>query len=211
MVAFALLENPAARTWGRGLLVAAWAALVAGGVWLLAAYANAPGPSTRAAAEWTDGGLLARDPVRPTLVMFLHPRCPCSRASVEELNALLARAPVKPAVTTVFIRPAGAADGWERQGLWSQAEAIPGVKTIADAEGAEARRFGIRTSGHVLLFAPDGRCLFSGGITTARGHSGDNAGLDGVLERLRDPLLPTVTTPVFGCLLFAATCDEEHP
>ncbi|HZL72329.1 MAG TPA: hypothetical protein VFC86_07705 [Planctomycetota bacterium] len=211
MVAFALLENPVVKTWGRGMLVAAWAALVAGGVWLLAAYANAPGPSTGAASEWAAGGALGRDPVRPTLLMFLHPLCPCSRASVEELNTLLARAPVKPAVKAVFIRPAGAADGWERQGLWRSAADIPGVETLADPEGAEALRFGIRTSGHVLLYAPGGALLFSGGITSARGHSGDNAGLDRVLERLRDPSLPPAVGPVFGCLLFSASCVEDHP
>lgn len=211
MVALNVRRSPLALAWGRGLLVLAWAALVGGGVWLLSAYANAPGPSTRAAVVWTAGGALSRDPLRPTLVMFLHPLCPCSRASVEELNTLLARAPVKPAVKAVFIRPAGAADGWERQGLWRSAADIPGVETVADPEGAEARRFGIETSGHVLLYASDGTRLFSGGITSARGHSGDNAGLDGVLERLRDPSLPPATAPVYGCLLFSESTGEEHP
>ncbi|HKS16351.1 MAG TPA: hypothetical protein VJU16_03510, partial [Planctomycetota bacterium] len=75
----------------------------------------------------------------------------------------------------------------------------------------EARRFGIETSGHVLLFSPGGARLFSGGITSARGHSGDNAGLDLALERLRNPSLPTASTSVFGCLLFGATFEEEKP
>ncbi|HEU4339229.1 MAG TPA: hypothetical protein VFS19_04105 [Planctomycetota bacterium] len=204
-------QYPAFKSWARGLLVVAWAALVAVGAWLLTSYANAPGPSSGVAAGWAAGGALGRDPVRPTLLMFLHPHCPCSRASVEQLNTLLARATVKPVVKAVFIRPPGAAAGWERQGLWRSAEAIPGVETVADPEGAEARRFGIETSGHALLFAPDGARLFSGGITSARGHSGDNAGLDLVLERLRDSSLPTASTSVFGCLLFAASCDEDHP
>jgi hypothetical protein len=143
--------------------------------------------------------------------MFLHPQCPCSRASLDELDTLLARAAVRPAVKAVFVRPAGMEPGWEREGLWSSAAAIPGVETVADPDGAEARRFGVQTSGHVLVFAPNGVRLFSGGITSARGHAGDNAGLSQILGRLKDTSLPAATTPVFGCLLFAGIPAEDQP
>jgi hypothetical protein len=193
------------------LLVTAWAATVGGGVWFLWTYASRPGPSGIAAVGWPRESALGIDPIRPTLVMFAHPQCPCSRASLYELDTLLARAAIRPTTKVVFVRPVGMDPGWERKGLWPSAAAIPGVEVVADPGGAEARRFGVQTSGHVLLFGPDGVRLFSGGITSARGHAGDNQGLSNVLDRLRDASLPAATTPVFGCLLFAAIPAENSP
>src|SRR5688572_29186809 len=143
-----------------GLLVLAWAAAVGAGIWMLWRYANGPGPSGAAAAAWPGGSSLRPDPARPTLLLFLHPLCPCSRASVEELDVLLARAKIRPAVKALFVRPPGLEPGQERQGLWSSAAKIPGVELAVDADGVEARRFRAETSGHVLLFAPDGSLRF---------------------------------------------------
>jgi hypothetical protein len=73
---------------------------------------------------------------------------------------------------------------------------------MADEDGSEARRFEIETSGHTLLFDGAGRLMFSGGITSARGHSGENAGRSalGTLLRGGTPVLDK--TLVFGCALF---------
>lgn len=194
-----------------GLMVAGWAVVVGAGVWFLWTYANRPGPSGPAAVAWPRECSLRLDPSAPTLLIFIHPQCPCSRASMDELDTLLARAARRPAVKAVFVRPAGTEPGWERKGLWSAAAAIPGVEAVVDPEGAEARRFGVQTSGHVLLFGSEGALRFSGGITSARGHAGDNAGLSQVLDRLRDTTLAGATTPVFGCLLFAGCSPENEP
>jgi len=209
-----IIEPVRVLPWGGlvlGLLVAAWAAAVGGGVWFLWSYASRPGPAGPAAFAWPAESALNLDPSRATLIMFLHPKCPCSRASVDQLDTLLARAAVKPVTKAVFVRPAGTESGWERKGLWESASAIPGVETIVDPEGVEARRFGVKTSGHVLLFGPDGTLRFSGGITSARGHSGDNRGLADVIDRLRDGALASSTTPVFGCLLLTDDACEDKP
>ena len=194
-----------------GLLVAGWATAVGAGTWFLWSYANRPGPSGPSPITWPGESALRLDPGRPTLVIFLHPQCPCSRASVDELDRLLARAAIRPSTKAVFVRPLGTEPGWEQKGLWSSAAAIPGVETRVDPEGAEAKLFGVQTSGHVLLFGPDGVRLFSGGITSARGHAGDNRGLSMVLDRLRDATLAAGTAPVFGCLLFAGVTAEDKP
>ena len=54
------------------------------------------------------------------------------------------------------------------------------------------------TSGHALLFDRDGHLLFSGGITPARGHEGDNFGASAIAARLAGRPAPA-ETPVFGC------------
>src|SRR5688572_17630282 len=80
------------RAFTLGLLIAAWAVGVGAGIWVLWAYANRPGPAGAAAASWPADSALRPDPSRPTMIMFIHPECPCSRASIEELNRLLAQA-----------------------------------------------------------------------------------------------------------------------
>jgi hypothetical protein len=61
-----------------------------------------------------------------------------------------------------------------------------------------------------MLYDGNGRLLFSGGITGARGHSGDNAGRSTVLSLLSRDTVDRAETPVFGCSLFdpEARCLE---
>src|SRR4051812_12480766 len=88
--------------WALGV---AWlgGAVVGGGT--LLNYSNTAGPGAGAAA-WPRGSALARESERFTLVMFLHPQCPCSRASVGELERLLASLGTERVRTTVvFVGP----------------------------------------------------------------------------------------------------------
>jgi hypothetical protein len=73
---------------------------------------------------------------------------------------------------------------------------------VHDHDGVEARRFGAATSGQVILYDARGTLLFSGGITPARGHSGDSTGRDAILALLIDGSSEASETPVFGCSLF---------
>ncbi len=71
--------------------------------------------------------------------------------------------------------------------------------------GQEAKLFGAKTSGDVLLFGANGKLIFAGGITASRGHEGDNPGADAMLKALgesrRNKVTTTTATPVFGCSL----------
>src|SRR5262249_17872072 len=120
---------------------------------------------------------------RATLVMLVHPRCPCSRASVEQLDWIMARVPAV-AAHVLFLRPAGVADDSEKTDLWRRVARIARVTAHTDIDGREARRFGAATSGQIVLYDAGGRLRFSGGITGSRGHAGDNAGSDAVVALL---------------------------
>ena len=104
-----------------------------------------------------------------TLVLFAHPHCPCTRASLHELDGLLAETQNRVSVTVVFTIPDGVTADWEQGDLWNSATSIPGLRVIRDQGGGEAHRFDVEGSGHVLLYAPSGKLLFSGGITASRG------------------------------------------
>ena len=138
---------------------------------------------------------------RPTLLMFVHPRCPCSRASLSELALLMTHCQDRVSTEVMFFTPRSVSEDWGKTDLWESATRIPGVLPRLDLGGDEHRRFGARVSGEVFLFQPSGELSFHGGITAGRGHSGDNQGRATLESFLLDRQLPTKSTPVFGCQL----------
>lgn len=138
--------------------------------------------------------------------MFAHPQCPCTRASIEELNRLLSRVGGRVHADVLFYLPHSFSPDWAKSTLWRNASALPGVTVQMDVDGAEARLFGAETSGDVLLYDKDGRLLFKGGITGSRGHEGDNVGVDAVAALCQGLKVATNETPVYGCSL-VGDCD----
>jgi hypothetical protein len=183
-----------------GLACIAWGSGVVAGFSTAERYAGTPGAPGAPCASWPAGASLERDASRPTLLLFLHPRCPCSDATVEELSRLLARCGERMTTQVLFVTDPALGTDWRQAGLWSDVAALPGVTELEDAGGVEARRFGARTSGQAQLFGADGALLFAGGLTAARGHAGDNAGVDAI-EGLVLHGHGASSTPVFGCAL----------
>ena len=138
---------------------------------------------------------------RDTLIMFVHPQCPCTRASLEELNRLLARSQGRVDAQVLFFKRGKFSGDWTRTDLWRNAAAIPGVAVHEDLDGAQARLFGAETSGYVLLYDAHGQLLFKGGITGSRGHAGDNAGENAIVSLLTGQDAKLKQTQVYGCSL----------
>ena len=187
-------------------LASAWLVVVGLGMRTLLVYANTPGPATAHPQQWPAKTPLALIQSRQTLIMFAHPQCPCSRASVQELARVLAKSPDKPETAVVFYYPSAEGEAWAHTDLWSSAAAIPGVRAIADRDGTAARQFSASTSGQVLLYK-SGQLVFKGGITAARGHQGSNDGSDSLLALLSGTshaFAKPRNTPVFGCSLVTA-------
>jgi hypothetical protein len=190
-----------------------WFAVVVGGLAALAAYKSRPGTAGKTPALFTELPPLANSAGRPRLLMFVHPKCPCSRASLSELTYIVEREPGKVMVDVVFVKPAGAESDWANTPLREQAAAIPGVRLVDD-DGTLAHRLGAETSGYVVLYGADGKLQFSGGITRARGHEGDSSGRHAICALLNGDAdaVAGAKTPVFGCPLFApGACAELKP
>jgi hypothetical protein len=164
-------------------------------------YELTPAATAAAPAMWPQSATVDRDLSSPTLVLFLHPHCPCSRATLAELERLIASCDGRFALRIVFVRPAGNSDAWNRTALYRAAERIPHAVVSYDADGAEAARFGAKTSGQALLYAANGQLLFQGGLTPSRGHEGDNAGRTAVSALISGGHPTCTQTAVFGCSL----------
>jgi hypothetical protein len=187
------------------LVLAAWLGLVATGFVFWERYESTPGKIERA----EDTAHLSRGMWE--LVLFVHPHCPCTRASLQELAELAHRAGPNVAIRVVFVRPSNVPEGWERSDLWDAAAAIPGVQVSCDPEGSEARRAGAATSGHLVVYDPSGRIAFNGGITRGRGQTGESSARREILDLLTGGRPNIGQTPVYGCELFALDkCDDTQ-
>lgn len=167
------------------------------GLWLLGSDASKSAPNASAPTTWPVSARVPKAPLQPSLVLFAHPYCACTRASLSELERILARAKDRPDVWVVLAK---AKDG-STSSIANAARRIPGVHVIEDTDGSEAARFGVEASGQVLVYGRDGRLAFRGGITPARGHEGDSRGGDLALRALSGGVAPEprASADVFGC------------
>lgn len=166
-----------------------------GATWADKSEAGALGASPQ---MWPSSSSIPRAADGPTVVLFAHPRCPCTEATLSELERALAAAPgVRLEIRLAL--PAGLDIAWTQTDIWRQAERLPGAHVAADIGGREAALFDARTSGLVLAHAADGSLSFAGGVTGVRGHEGDNAGRERLVAALQGE--SSLLADVFGCAL----------
>ena len=192
-------ERP--RVW-LAILTTAWLGAAAGGLTVLWRYDNAPGQHASAPDLWPSTTTLERAVDGPTVVMLAHPHCTCTRSSLGELAEAIARAPRPPRTYVLFMTPSTFASGWETTDLWRSAASLPGAAVVRDEDGREARHFGALTSGQTLVYDENGRLAFSGGVTGARAHPGDNPGRQALVALFNQESPSQRGTKVFGCSLF---------
>lgn len=192
-------KRPAIARW---CLPAVWLVAVLAGFAVVINYDLQPGEAAAAPRRRPAGiaSPLAAD--RPTLLLFAHPRCPCTRATLVELNYILTACPGAADIRVYFTTPESPTVEWTNTTLWNEATALPGTIASADPSGALARQFDVKTSGHLLLYSADGKLLFSGGITAARGEEGANLGRSAVVALLKGQSGVEPESQVFGCPLF---------
>jgi hypothetical protein len=185
---------------------------VSGGFVALAEYKGAEGAVAHPApALWPVGAGLEHEPGRAKLLMFVHPECTCSRASLSELERLLVGFEGEGLMVEIaFVLPVGVPESFAATSLRAKAEAIPGVRVSRDRDGVEAARFGAATSGHTLLYGANGGLLFSGGLTSARGHEGPSAGTTRLASVLRRGHADADRSAIFGCGLGETSRGETH-
>lgn len=187
---------------GRGTtaLVFVWSAALIAGLIAMATYVSIPGARHPAPDHWPSSTAILRATGFPSLVVFIHPRCSCSRASLRELDRLVQGHPGL-STTVVLVRFTSGVPDRTASDLRDLAAAVPGVQVVEDPAGDEAEAFGAQTSGESFLYAEDGRLLFQGGLTFARGHEGLSAGQQAIQSQLVRSSGSVAECPTYGCRL----------
>ncbi len=166
--------------------VLAWVAGVAWGLQKIQVYSTTPGEVAAAPVSWPGSPLVSHSSGKPTLVMFIHPQCSCTRASLAELQSILDGTRGALSAWVVVLKPPGMPVEWTHSATVAAARDMQGVTVVEDLHGTEANRFGASTSGDTVLYDGQGKLQFHGGITAARGHV-------------------SVTTPAASVLLVSST------
>lgn len=184
--------------------IALWFFTVVAGMGVVLEHAYTPGKSGDAPKTWPASTHVSLATSGPTLIMFAHPHCPCTRASLGELAKVAENCRGQFTTQVWFTKPSGTSDDWTNTAIWRQAAAIPGVMIYCDDLGTEASRFHAETSGETVLYDQTGKLLFQGGITLSRGHEGDNPARRAVEALLHRQISNQVQSAVYGCPLLSS-------
>lgn len=184
-------------------LVIGWLGLVMTGFTALGWYKAQPGAVGTIHRKWPTSIIITPDAFKYSLVIFAHPKCQCSDATLEELVNVLNESPDRLHVSVYFYRPQGSPADWNKGALWKKAEKITGVNLYDDEGGSMARHFGARTSGQTYLYDTNGDLMFAGGITGSRGHIGNNKGRQAIAIAVSTGRPASDFTNAFGCGLFS--------
>ena len=194
------------------VVLGAWATAVMGGwCWLISYGAQTNAPVGLPVNAWPESSQIRFCEGRWNLVLFAHPKCACTKATVREMHRLIVnlnregdhRVEVKVLVST----PAYPSAEWTQTSLLQQIHDLPSATVQFDRGGHQSRKFAVNTSGTVMLFGPDRNLRFRGGITIARGHEGDSVGQGSIRALVSGRHSAITDAPAFGCTL----CFDERP
>ena len=196
------------------VLLVAWFCVIACGFAYLANYSNTPcdlGEPPQVFSKEILGRLFEGETREGSyyLVMGIHPHCPCTRATLGELNELIAKCRGKLTCSILVFHPSEEDSSWYQTDLWSTAQAMPDTGVVPDVDGRLCRELNLLTSGGVVLCDAHGNRLFYGGITASRGHQGDNLGSDAILSCIRTGRADRDHTKVFGCALNSFNDEDD--
>jgi hypothetical protein len=180
-----------------GLVTILWLSILTVGFALVIDYHTRPGVAAAAPRHWPTASALTLSQQGATLVMFIHPQCPCSNASLLELEALLKQTATPSRSFIVLVNSLADHSPTE---TWATAHGMTGVTVVSDTSGRETELFGSQTSGDLFVFDRDGRLTFQGGITAGRGHVGQGVSSQTAKEAILHGRA-LERRPVFGCPL----------
>ena len=163
-------------------------------------YAGTPGPAQTPASNLAEFIAQHRHPQRGLAIMAVHPRCPCTTASLAELGDLLARSRGSCDALLLEYQPLQPPASWPKSAPTRQLGGTVAT-VIRDTDGKLARMLGAQTSGHLVFADASGAIRFHGGITLARGHQGRSPGQDAILTTLAGGQPTVAHAPVYGCAL----------
>src|SRR3989442_9935856 len=110
------------------LATAVWLGAFAVGTAAFLHFEFTPGDEARAPLVWPKESSLAFDREGATLVLFAHPHCVCTRASLDELQVVLSHHTRPVRAQVVFVKLPGFSDEEMKDESWEKAGRIPGLE-----------------------------------------------------------------------------------
>ena len=113
-----------------------WTTILVSGQFYLSEYETRPGATAVSPVFISAGEMHKRAKNLLTLLIFAHPQCPCTHATLRELERLVAHCQGLIGIRVLFLQPANEPREWVETGLWQQASKIGdvSVETIGDKD-----------------------------------------------------------------------------
>ncbi|CAD73292.1 MAG TPA: RedB [Rhodopirellula baltica] len=140
------------------------------------------------------------DANQTTVLVFYHPHCPCTRATIRCMERMIASFTSQPTIIAYAFVPSGETDHWIESETTDKLRSFGNVSIVADHNAKACRQFDVATSGHVLVYN-DSKLSFSGGITPSRGHEGNCDSGVAFLHSVNGESEDRREWPVFGCAI----------
>ncbi len=179
------------------LLISFWAVIIALGMLQFYRYETREGAKEVSNKSWPEGTSLSYSKSKFSWVMGIHPKCPCSLATVGNLERLF-RYIEEPFHITALVRQDPLSDE-SKSKVVRRLSKLPQVSIFFDERGETAAKFGMLTSGDSRIYNRSGELIFAGGITINRSHEGWSPGASLILEQMSKGSKKSVELPVFGC------------
>ncbi len=138
-----------------------------------------------------------------SLTCFIHPQCPCTRATLRDLERVATHVRETAQLRVVVAYPSDHPE-WMSTATVAFASTISGVRIVPDPGGLLTAACGVKTSGHTLIYGPEGDLRYSGGLVPLRNHEGNAETRDCVLQVIESQPKRPVQTPAFGCPMYLA-------
>jgi hypothetical protein len=181
--------------------------IVVSAIWLIAttyAYSvmmrfdTRPGMAGNPPLRWPATSQVKLAKAQRTLLVFLHPKCSCSRASISQLQNLQKRLPGKFHTELVLWQPLNPSPSWNQLYRTDMGE-LTGTQVITDPGGRAAALFDVHTSGYVLLYGAGGDLQYAGGLTLARAFDLEGPGIVAMEQIMAGSKTTAAHRPVYGC------------
>lgn len=136
-----------------------------------------------------------------TIVVAVHPKCPCTKATLQELQERTKFANVSVKTMVLAYTPASEKENpeWTKTPTLDLLQELPGASIVRDIDAGIAIRLRLEVSGAVLVTDQSGKTWLQGGITASRSCRGNCPGSIALEQILAGRLTRPVFSPVFGC------------
>ncbi|MDA8792481.1 hypothetical protein N9N67_04500 [Bacteriovoracaceae bacterium] len=182
------------------IFICIWSIGIISGLVITYEYSLGSGEKSQLKSSWPNESSLKFNPGKYNLVMFLHPECTCSKASLFHFKEILSEIKHDNLDSKIiFTMPKEKEKEWINSALVKEVKEAGSIQLIFDQSSEEFKRFDAKTSGQAFLFSPSKDLLFNGGITDSRGHIGYNQGEDFIINTLNKRGLASKDVDVFGC------------
>lgn len=171
-----------------------------------------PGKSSQFKSDFPMQSTLSVIPSKYNLYVFIHPKCGCSVATLDNLKSLAHKQSYLSDLMQIHVI---LYDPSESPKDWLDSQTVKDIQSWAsqypvivkhDKSLQEFKLFDAQTSGQSFLFDQNRRLVFSGGLTEERGHAGPSSSVNYILSVLSNKQSSTnqrlpaaFTTDTFGC------------